>query len=383
MIRAQQGASLVELMIVLTLSLVIVAGIIRFYISNKTVQTLQSEVSQIQTDARFSMELISREIRMADSGSCLKLSAINAMQSDENYFWNHITPRPALLDRISPISGWEATDTGPDDQLNTVDFYTSSSTGRTDTGWSAGGNPPNVATDLAIPNSDIINIMYSGAASTRVISGDSTQLTLANVSNIKPGDFLVVTDCRAVDIVIACQVDTSTNTVSLTDTTSQDAACGPNNNNIVNDTATQPFRSLIFDSGTIGTVGKLVINTYFVGKPALAGVGNNAQVIAPALFKVTNGSAAQPIIEGVESMQILYDGKPISSYNTAAMAASIKTIRLSFLMSTESKLSASNKQSIYDLNGFQVSFPRDAQTNATDHRVRRVYDTTVALRSQL
>lgn len=365
----QNGVSLVELMIVLTLSVVLIAGIIRFYIGNKTVQVLQSDVSQVQSDARFSMELLSRDFRMADSGGCRKLSYWSGLQGGSSRVKNHVVNGPAILNNLKPISGWEANNTGPSDQLNNANFHSAQITGRTAADWTAGGGPINIATNLAIPNSDIVTIMYSGAANTRVTGGSINSLQLVDASNVNTGDFLLVSDCGGLDIVVACSVNKVNDTVSLTDT-SQGAACGLGNADLRNDQV--PLVSNV--SNFVVTASKLVSNTYFVGKPA--GGANNSRDLAPALFKITNGSPAQQIVEGVESMQILYDGKPISSYTSTAMANSIRTIRISLLMSTENKISVTRAQRTFDLNGFQV-------TPVKDQHIRRVYNTSIALRAQL
>jgi len=365
------GVSMVELMIVMAITLVLVAGTIRFYISNKTVQAIQSEVSQIQTDARFSMEVLSRDLRMANSGSCRTLSYWSLKKTDDTHFHNHVINGPATLNNITPISGWEANNTGPNDQLDNVSFYGAQISGRTAADWTAGGNPVDVNTNLAIPNSDILNIMYSGATNTRVLSGTEQSLTLASVDNIKAGDFLLVSDCTSLDIFVACSVNTANNSVSF-DTNSPNSVCGTGNGQVSNDT--DAFRSHVIDNSTVGNVSKLVSNTYFVGKPA--GGANNSADLIPGLYKISNGSPAQQIIEGVESMQVLYDGKPISSFTNAAMTENIKTVRISLLMSSEDKLAVTDTQRTFNLNGLQV-------TPTKDQRVRRVYNTTVALRSQL
>jgi len=368
------GYSIVELMIVITLGLIIIAGIMRFYMSNKTVQTMQTEVSQMQTDARFSMELLSRELRMAGSGMGQTMANLNNISASKNLFKNHVVNGPASLNRLTAISGWEANGTAPGDQDSNTpsqpfDLYTSQITGRTASDWTPGGNPVDINTNLAIPNSDILTMTYSVNVDAIATSGDATSLTLSSVSNVKAGDYIALSDGSFLDIVVACSVDDGNNTVSLNDTTSANSVCGNNPGDLQND-----GNVLISHFSNFVAVGKLISNTYFVGKPA--GGANNSQDLTPALYKISNGSAAQQVIEGVESMQVLLDGKPISSYSTAAMMGRVKTINLSFLMSTEDKLSQISTQRTFDLNGYLVSPKKD-------RRIRRVYNTTIALRSQI
>lgn len=63
--KNQRGLSLVEVMIGLLLSLVLTAGVIQIYISNKQTYTLQDEMSRLQENGRFAMDIVQRVIRGA------------------------------------------------------------------------------------------------------------------------------------------------------------------------------------------------------------------------------------------------------------------------------------------------------------------------------
>lgn len=61
----QQGFSLVELMISLVLGLILVGGAVNAFISSRQTYSLQDAMSRTQEAGRFSMELMSRELRHA------------------------------------------------------------------------------------------------------------------------------------------------------------------------------------------------------------------------------------------------------------------------------------------------------------------------------
>ncbi len=62
--RAQDGFSLVELMVAITIGLIIVLVLIQVLISNRAGNRLQDNLTRLQEDGRFAVELISRVIRM-------------------------------------------------------------------------------------------------------------------------------------------------------------------------------------------------------------------------------------------------------------------------------------------------------------------------------
>jgi type IV pilus assembly protein PilW len=66
----QAGFSLVEMMVALVLGLVLIAGIGQLFLSANRTYMLQDELSRIQENARFAIDLISRDIRMAGYTGC-------------------------------------------------------------------------------------------------------------------------------------------------------------------------------------------------------------------------------------------------------------------------------------------------------------------------
>ena len=54
--QRQQGFTIVELMVAATLGLLILAGAISMFISNKRIYTEQDEMGRLQENARFAMK---------------------------------------------------------------------------------------------------------------------------------------------------------------------------------------------------------------------------------------------------------------------------------------------------------------------------------------
>jgi len=75
----QQGLSLVELMIAVTISLLLMAGVGQIFISTKATNTMQNGLSRLQEDSRLALEILSKNIGQA--GFTTNLSGINAFNS--------------------------------------------------------------------------------------------------------------------------------------------------------------------------------------------------------------------------------------------------------------------------------------------------------------
>lgn len=364
--------SLVELMISVTLSLLLIAGLIKFLVSNKQVETLQSDVQSLQSNARVSLEFMARDIRMADSGACMKLSYWRNFQNlpGSSKVQNHVqnSGANAFLNNLNPISGWEAANTGANDTLIEANALGANRTGVTNN-WNAGAEPVDLNNlSLAIPNSDIISVAHASSLNilvenhTENASNELDTLTVSDGTNIKSGDILLMSDCRVLDIFVACKV--SGNTIELNDASSS-GACAPNSDGTPN----LQNEAMRWRPQGVVNISKLVHTTYFVGKPDGATL--------PGLYQATNGSTAQQMVEGVTSLQILYDGKPISDFSNAVQAESIKQVQIGMLMVSKNTFAGSGKQRNFSVNGLDLTL------GGTDQHLRRVYQTSVLLRSRI
>lgn len=82
----QRGIGLVEIMIALTISLVLTAGVIQFYLGSKQSYRLEDALSRVQETGRFAMSAISRDARMADFWGCgarASLTLVNRLSSTD------------------------------------------------------------------------------------------------------------------------------------------------------------------------------------------------------------------------------------------------------------------------------------------------------------
>lgn len=78
--RTQQGLTLIEIMIAMTISLVLLAGVGQIYLSSKQTYRVQDGVSRVQENGRFAIEFLTNDLRMADFWGCT--SAVTEVSND-------------------------------------------------------------------------------------------------------------------------------------------------------------------------------------------------------------------------------------------------------------------------------------------------------------
>ncbi len=62
--RAQRGLTLTELMVALAISLIVMAGVITLYVTNRHAYALQNGLARLQENGRFAIEFLNRDLRM-------------------------------------------------------------------------------------------------------------------------------------------------------------------------------------------------------------------------------------------------------------------------------------------------------------------------------
>ena len=104
----QTGMTLIELMIAMTLSLILLAGVLQIFIGNKQTYNVQDAMARLQESGRFATRFITKDLRMAGFTGCASID-------------NDITPTnmadldgDGVPDAVSDFSGnglqgWEST----------------------------------------------------------------------------------------------------------------------------------------------------------------------------------------------------------------------------------------------------------------------------------
>lgn len=349
----QAGLTLVELMVALVLGLVLMAGVIQLFAANKTSYQLTDAVSTMQENARFSLSRLERDIRMAGFLGCTG-------RDQENVVINTEITAAAQFTPDNGIEGWEADGTGYGNYSIIEDAAVAEAT---DSGWKATGatDPVLDASTNSVANSDILRLWHVDGDGVLVdVSG--TTVDAGTTPPYVKGDTMMLTDCASVDIVSVC--DLTGNDASLN--------CAANNTPL----------NLLNATGSAHAF-KLAGWVYFVGKR------DNDADNPPSLFRreISQGGtagAAQELVEGVESLQLLYgedtdatrdgvadryvDANQISDWND------VVSVRVQMLMQSRRTDLVEGSQT-FTFNGVDVT--------ATDGRLRYPFVATVSIRNRL
>lgn len=178
------GLSLIELLVALALSLMIMAGAISILGSNKRVYKDQEEMSRLQEGARFSIELLNKDIRSAGFAGCA--DTVSSVQND-------ITATATNL--LSYINIVEGSENGGAWQPST------------------GNTPVGLAGTDGITIRTIKPIEVSVSAAT-----SATLVPAASTSDIAANDSVAVFDCTSANIFTATGTTGGLQGVGITNT---------------------------------------------------------------------------------------------------------------------------------------------------------------------
>lgn len=334
----QRGFSLVELMIAMTIGFIVLAGIGYLYLESRQAFRGMDNLSRMQESARYALEIMSRDIRMAGYRGCASSSVtpVNTLNNPTSYAYDFATP----------INGFDATAGAWSPALPTG------------TGGLSGSS--------ILVGTDAITLRGSFGGGTTVTDqpgNSSADLKVTTPNDLAIDDIVMVTDCNAASVFQITNMNVS--------------GAGQN---VVHNTGGASPGNATKDLGhryANGEIVKMQSKSYFIrtgasGRPALWQFDN---------YKPAGGSNPAEIAEGIENMQIQYgidansDGV-VESYvagNAVALWNQVAAVRISLLVAGNDDNVASSTQT-YNYNGTPVT--------ATDQRLRQVFTTTVSVRNK-
>lgn len=363
------GLSLLEIMIALVIGSLLVLGLVQVFAASRTAYQMAEGMSRVQENARFAMDYLQRDVRMAGHFGCVNdqshLQTPGAMQV-------HLVAGASTPMNFSvSVQGYEAPGTAPGNSLTV-----------------GGGTLPPLPASLtglgAVPGSDVLVLRYlhdqgapvtaitTGASSTEVLrlaDGRWPALTTGGRTNPK---LFGVADCSYVDLF---------------------AATSPGGNGVVDVTLTSTGTNLAGrytpqPSGQTMLYRAESIVYYVAANPS----GNRA------LYRAFHDGAtyvAEELVEGVESLQLLFGldreadlaTNPPSGYieeyavaNAAWSAENwrrVGVVQVGVLMASPSPAAAAQATQRAVLG---VNFSPPA---VNDGVYRAGYESTVALRNRL
>ncbi len=335
------GISLIEIMIALVLGLMVTAGVIQVYISNKQSYRLAQAQSRLQENARFAFEFLTQDIRMAGYMGCLSrsLTLTNTLNTPNNY----------LYDFTIPVQGFEWNQ-GTTAWLPAVDASITS--------------PLNGSDIITIRRADTDGITVTQHPGGTPPGSADLKLSSAGTPSLQDCDIVVVSDCSAAAVFQITNFNAANNNNTVHNT--GNAGCTPN-------PGPGNLTKALGKSYVGGQLYRIRNNSYYIR------TNPNSQ---PSLYRRSNAQNATELVEGIEQMQVLYgadtsgDGTANRYFpaNTVPSWNQVVSVRVTLLVRSIAD-NLITQQAAFTFNGVNVP--------VTDRRLRRQFTTTIGVRNRL
>ena len=342
--KSSRGFSLVELMVAITVSLILLNGVMQIFTGSKENYAIQEELSRLQENGRFAMDVLTREMRMAGYLGC----------SSNAQIANSIDAGSGLYDLSTPITGFEGgvdpvTDYGTTRYTDTDSFV------------------------IRFLNDNNAIVVTSHNPSSAVIH-------LAGTHALEKGEIYIIADSNCTQIGIFQMSGPNSGDVNHI-SHNKGGSISPGNclkalkGNFDCDNQAAAVAAA-YSAGS--TVVRLSAHEYYIGYYA-----NAPGKSVPVLFRKDLSSAESPeeMIEGVEDLQILYGvdtntDNAANQYDTANAVASwqnVVSVRIALLLRTTREVAS--KPQAYTFQGVTHS-------SHTDGYLRREFTTTIQIRNK-
>ncbi|MFT5135960.1 MAG: type IV pilus assembly protein PilW [Arenicella sp.] len=292
----QQGYTLVELLVAITLGLLLTAAVVQSYMATRQTSRVTEGVSRVQENARFAIHFLAKGIRDAGYSGCIGRIR-NKLRGEPTEF----------LSFRSSVQGWEYAGTASDDSFQLSGIPLVIPTGGTSWSQAAGGSNPNLPNSLigrAVAGSDVIYFKNFGELDLTIKdhNDNAVPITVTAAHELENNTIMMVGNCSEVELFQHLSQGQG-NQVSVTAATGMGVG-DPGNRATIGGT---PDWSRPYD---LNDNFYSFSQTYFY-----IGMGSSG---LPSLFRYTSSipfSAATPafvaakleeLVEGVETMQLMY-----------------------------------------------------------------------------
>jgi type IV pilus assembly protein PilW len=352
----QHGFSIIELMVSITISLLLLAGVVTMFIGSKQSYETTERLSRIQENGRYALDQIVDDLRSAGFQGCAKPNAATS-RADDYAVTTLNTPTQLLWNFAAPVQGFNASGTGTWTPVLDAIITTPASTA-----------PANVSDVLAlhVPARDAVALhltapLANGAA--------PLQVGVVTPAPLKDGDTAMISDCAArAWFQVTGYVGGAV----------QHAQGGSNPGNQSADLL-HPF-----DRGA--EVVRMMTVIYYI-RPSTADPTVNS--LWRKTSPVTAATDIEELAEGIERLEVQYgidnvggDGRVDQYVNADAIVgaawADVISVRVALLARSMDAYGTDRDQETYVLLD-----PAAPVGPFNDRFQRRVFTTTVALRNQV
>lgn len=365
----QSGLTLVELLVAMIISLLLLAGVLQIFISNKTTFRVQEGVSRLQENGRFALEFLGKDVRMADYKGC----AADAPTTNTLNCANG-TSRPA--------DGICTDDTLFNLSQGIVGFNNVSGT---EAAFASITDTPVAGTDVLVirrnsenglritknNNGAQIFIEYTELVADACVMSDGS--TEDKISGICPEDILIISDCSKSRIFQATGIERTGSSPNY------EVNIRHSNASIIpgNEISSWGGSSAPDDErfGTDAEIAKVETYIYYIS------LGSNNQ---RALFRKVGTASGQELIEGIYDMQIQYGEDTNSDAVSAATQyvtanavtdwSNVVSVKVNLLLTTINDNLAEDTQTVTYNGGTFI---------AADKRIYKPFSATFSVRNRL
>lgn len=332
--QAQLGFSLVELMVALTIGLLVSGAVLSIFVSSLSTNKSQDGLARLQENARYVLNQIQTDTRMAGYRGCLGRKGAQAGDA--------ATPINNIASTINYTNNMD---------LPIEGFHSSAST------W-APALDATIAANSPASDSDIITIRFGSGTGTAL----SAQMTnsaaaipiVANPDNLSVGDTVMVADC------VASTVFTIT---------------GITNNSIEHSTSANTTADLSRAFSHDAVVMPISTVTYYVAPSADTSNGLS-------LWRKTNNQNSEELADNIEQLKILYgeDGNGDLSPDHYVTANNVSDMRnvIAIKLMMLARTSADN----LSISGQNYTFNGQQDITPADKRIRRTFNMIITLRNR-
>lgn len=376
--RHVAGVSLVELMIALVIGLALMLGVIQVFSASREASQLAQGNASVQENARFALEFLQRDIRMAGHFGCVNDQA--HFVKGEGDPVSHLgvdTGSGSPLDFSVSVQGYEAPGTAPDNVLTLGETWN----GNTALPDALAGLNPRGGSDLLVLRflSPVgVPVTSIATGSNPVIGFDAIKGARLTEDGVGTPQLFGLADCSHADVFVGAYAAGAVTATS--------GSLVRYNVQPTGETMLYRAESIVYYVGTGAS-----------GEPALMRARANA---------AGGYNAGEELVEGIENLQVMFglDATPaitkttppvgnITSENTAsgvsagadAAAAGqwrrVGLVQVGVLARSPNPATATASAST--LNDPRLLGVRFAPAATNDRRYRVAYESTIALRNRL
>lgn len=342
--KRQQGLSLVELMVSLVVGLILIYGVSEIYVNSKGTYNTNEEMSRMQENARFAFDLMVPRLRLAGYTGCVAINSKTYNPAIPNDIRKGISGTSDEFYGATAVKGNEFSGT-----VSTPAWSPALSGGLT-------GSTIHANTDAVTVQS--VEECGGQLVQVHLTTTAQVQIDSSNTCGFAPGDSIMISDCSNWTLFKATSVGSGSKI---------NIAHGSNMN-------TKPHFPVVYKEDA--ELLKFQSFTFYIGD-GTSGL--------PALRRIDNSSGNDDeLVEGVESMQILYgidtdtadgivnryvkaDAIPVSGNDWDKVSA----VRISLLM-----------RSIKEVTTTSGSTNFDGVSYGPDRFLRQQYTATIQLRNR-